>query len=113
MGQYKFPAELIGVILLVAGAYFYGGHGVNAMWQARVKELEDKVKIAEAKSQEKNIEIKTVYVDKVKYIDRVRTVVQEKIKQDAAKIDAQCVVAPEAIADLNEAAEMKPAGEKK
>jgi len=29
MGQYKLPAELVGVVLLVVGAYFYGGHGVQ------------------------------------------------------------------------------------
>ena len=54
MGQYRLPAELVGVVLLVIGAYFYGGHGVQSAWQARVAELEAKVKIAEEKSQQVN-----------------------------------------------------------
>ena len=38
MGQYKLPAELVGVALLVAGAYLFGGYGVQQVWTARVAE---------------------------------------------------------------------------
>ena len=64
MGQYKLPAELVGVVLLVVGAYFYGGHGVQSAWLARVAELEAKVKVAEEKSQQINTVIETKIVEK-------------------------------------------------
>jgi len=51
MGQYRLPAEVVGVVLLVVGAFFYGGHGVQKAWLERVAELEAKVKAAESKSQ--------------------------------------------------------------
>ncbi len=66
MGQYKLPAEVVGVVLLVIGAYFYGGYGVQSAWQARVAELEAKVKVAEEKSQQVNTVIETKIVTKVK-----------------------------------------------
>ena len=80
MGQYKLPAELVGVVLLVAGAYFYGGHSVQSAWLARVAELEAKVKIAEEKSQQVNTVIETKIVTKVKVIKENVYVNREIIK---------------------------------
>jgi hypothetical protein len=93
MGQYKLPAELIGVVLLVVGAYFYGGYGVQSVWLARVAELEAKVKVAEEKSQQVNTVIETKIVTKVKVIKENVYVNREIIKEVAGKqLDAQCTL---------------------
>ena len=113
MGQYKLPAELIGVILLVAGAYLFGGYGVEMSWREKVRELEEKVKVAEAKSQEVKIQIQEKIVYKTKVVEKVKVEIQERIKVEREIIDANCVVPPEAIDILNKAAEEPKIEEKK
>jgi hypothetical protein len=49
ISQYKLPAELVGVVLLVAGSYLFGSYGTEMAWRERVRELEAKVKAAEEK----------------------------------------------------------------
>jgi hypothetical protein len=104
MGQYKLPAELAGVVLLVVGAYFYGGYGVQSAWQARVKELEEKVKIAEEKSQQVNTVIETKIVEKIKVVKENVYVNREIIKEVAGKqLDAQCTL-PKSTVSLHDSA---------
>ena len=104
ISRYKLPAELLGVVLLVVGAYFYGGYGTEKVWRERVAELEAKVAESEAKSKTANSVIQEKIVTKVKEIkvfqDRIKEVIVEKEKI----IDAQCKVPPEALAILNQAA---------
>ena len=111
INRYKLPAEILGVILLVLGSYFYGGYATEKVWRERVKELEDKVAKAEAESKQVNEVIKEKIVTKVKEIkifqDRIKEVIVEKEKI----IDAQCKVPQEALDILNESA--KGVGDKK
>ena len=104
MGQYKLPAELVGVVLLVVGAYFYGGHGVQQAWLARVAELEAKVKIAEEKSQQVNKVIETKVVTKIKVVKENVYVNREIIKEVAGKqLDASCSL-PKSTVSLHDSA---------
>jgi len=104
MGQYKLPAELVGVVLLVVGAYFYGGHGVQQAWLARVQELEAKVKVAEEKSQQVNTVIETKVVTKIKVVKENVYVNREIIKEVAGKqLDAQCTL-PRSTVSLHDSA---------
>jgi hypothetical protein len=104
MGQYRLPAEIIGVVLLVIGAYFYGGHGVQKAWLERVAELEAKVKIAEEKSQQVNTVIETKVVEKIKVVKENVYVNREIIKEVAGKqIDASCSL-PKSTVSLHDSA---------
>jgi len=104
MGQYKLPAELVGVVLLVVGAYFYGGHGVQQAWLARVQELEAKVKVAEEKSQQVNTVIQEKVVTKIKVVKENVYVNREIIKEVAGKqLDAQCTL-PKSTVSLHDSA---------
>ena len=112
MGQYKFPAELIGVVLLVVGAYFYGGHGVQQAWLARVAELEAKVKIAEEKSQQVNTVIETRVVTKIKVVKENVYVNREIIKEVAGKqLDASCSL-PKSTVSLHDSASRNEVAER-
>jgi len=42
--KYKLVVEILGVLLFSSGAYLYGGRVVEQIWQARVTELEAKLK---------------------------------------------------------------------
>lgn len=68
VSQYRIPLRVGGVVAVLIGVYFYGVIANEAKWQARIKELEEKVAIAEAKSTETNTVVKTEIVEKVKVI---------------------------------------------
>ena len=108
----KFPAlapyhlliQIVSIVLLVAGVYLKGGYGVELTWRERVADLEAKIKVAEAKSEQANIDLAAKQKEKVKVVKEVQVVIKEKIVQVASKIDAECKVDPDAISIINDAA---------
>jgi hypothetical protein len=112
MGQYKLPAELVGVVLLVVGAYLFGGHNVQQAWLARVAELEAKVKVAEEKSQQVNKVIETKVVTKIKVVKENVYVNREIIKEVAGKqLDASCTL-PKSTVSLHDSASRNEVAER-
>ena len=104
ISQYKLPAELVGVVLLVAGSYLFGSHGTEMAWRERVRELEAKVKAAEEKSQQVNTVIETKIVEKIKVVKENVYVNREIIKEVAGKqLDAQCTL-PKSTISLHDSA---------
>jgi hypothetical protein len=132
MAQYRMPAELVGVILLCTGCYFLGWRGNEEKWQDRVKELEQKLLIAETRSQEVNTVVEEKVLEKtrvvkekgrdiIKYVDRLvdREVIKEipgperVRREEIIKYVEQCPV-PKEIIDLhNSATELNKAAEGK
>ena len=104
MGQYKLPAELIGVFVLLIGTYLFGGYGVEMSWRDKVRALEEKVKAAEAKSQEVKVQIQEKIIYKTKVVKEKETVYVDRIKEIAKEIDAKCEVDPRVVEQLNNAA---------
>jgi hypothetical protein len=91
MMQYRLPAELVGVLCLCVGAYFFGWRGNEEHWLARIKELEEKVAIAESKSREVNTIIETKIVTKIKVVKETVYANKEIIREVAgAQLDSQC-----------------------
>lgn len=106
-GNYAKFLQPLGVVLIALGLYLKGGYDTELAWRERVKEAEEKVKLAEQKSAESNTKIKTVVKEKIKVVRDVQVVVKERIKEVEKKIDADCKVDPEAINILNQAAGSK------
>jgi len=104
---YRKWIQIASILLLVSGIYWYGGYSVEMMWRNEVAKLEEKVREAEAKSAVVNTEIEIVYRDRVKVVKQDVVVIQEKIREVEKVIDKGCVIAPEAISILNEAAKPK------
>lgn len=103
IGQYKLPAEIGGVIVLVVTSYSLGGFNANSETRARIKEMQDKVAVAEAKSKEVNTVIETKIVERVKVVENKVEVVKTIIKRDKAAINAVCTVNDLAIINYNKA----------
>lgn len=101
---YSEAVKIAGIVLLVLGVYLKGGYSVEMEWRAKVKEVEEKVVVVEQKSQEANVVVQKVFVDRVKVVRDTKIVVQEKIVEVEKIIDAECKVAPEALDLLNQAA---------
>ena len=104
MGQYKLPAEVIGVVVLAGACYLLGGYGTEMAWRDRVRELEAKVKAAEEQSQKVNTVIETRVVEKIKVVKENVYVNREIIKEVAGKqLDAQCTL-PKSTVSLHDSA---------
>ena len=119
VSTYRLPIQVISVLLLVFGVWMEGGIVNEAKWEARVKELEEKVKIAEEKSTEKNVEIQERVVtqtkvvrekgrDIIQYIDREVVKKEEVVKFiENCPIPKDIIDAHNAAATLNKAIEVK------
>ena len=92
---------LVGMLLLVAGAYFKGGYATEMEWRARVAEVEAKVKVAEAKAKEANNHVQTKVVTKIVKIQDKANTVRENIRRNKESINAECKLSDEAIAVYN------------
>lgn len=105
VNQYRFPVQVLGVLVFGAGAYLIGGHGINSMWLSRVAEMEAKVKQAEAKSAQVNTVIKEKIVYKTKVVEKKTVEYVDRIKEVAVEVDAKCEIDPRVIDQLNQASE--------
>lgn len=111
---YIIPIRVISLLVLSIGLYLEGGMADNVIWQARVKEVEAKVAVAEAKSQEKNVEIVTVVAEKTKIIrERGQTITKyiEKevpVDREVIKFVENCPIPDIIIKSHNAAATNKP-----
>ena len=103
-GRYIGFVKPVGIALVILGVWLRGGYDTELAWRAKVAEAEAKIVAAEAKSKETNTIIETQFRDKVKTVKEVQIVVQERIVKEAAKMDAECKIDPEAISILNQAA---------
>ena len=119
LNQYRLPAQVLGIALLVLGVYWRGGYAVEQEWRERVAELELKVAEAEKQSAQVNTEIVTKIVTKTKVIrergnDIVRYLDREVVKnQEVIKFVENCPI-PEVIVNTHNAAAVnRPVGEKK
>ena len=111
INQYRIPAQVLGIALLVIGVYWRGGYAIEMEWRERVAEVEARVAAAEAKSAEENVKIVTKVVTKTQVIrtrgaDIVKYVDREIVKYDEkfAK-GGMCEIPQEFIKAHNSAAE--------
>jgi hypothetical protein len=104
LAPYNLLIQIVSTVLLVAGIYFKGGYGVEMEWRKKVADMEAQIKVAEAKSEQANIDLAAKQKEKIKVVKEVQVVIQEKIVQVASKIDSECKVDPEAINIINDAA---------
>ena len=87
MGQYRLPAELVGVVALVIAAYFYGG----ISYREQIAEMKQRVRTAEEQSQKVNTVIETKIIEKVKVVKQNVYITREIVRDTAGRqLDAQC-----------------------
>jgi hypothetical protein len=111
INQYRTPAQVLGIALLVTGVYWRGGYAIEQEWRERVAEAEARAAVAEAKSAEENVKIVTKVVTKIQVVrtrgeDIVKYVDREIIKYDTKFAPGeQCEIPQEFIRAHNSAAE--------
>lgn len=104
VSQYSVPLKIISSVLIVFGIFLEGSLFTEKIWRSKVEALEQKVAIAEAKSNETNVKIETVYVDRVKTVKEIQYVTRNNIKENAIDIDKVCKIEPNVIDLLNTSA---------
>ena len=111
INQYRLPAQVLGIALLVLGVYFRGGYAVEMQWRERVAEVEARVAAAEAQSQEENVKIVTKVVTKTQVIRTRGETITKYIDREIVKYDEKfakggmCEIPQEFIKAHNSAAE--------
>lgn len=111
INQYRIPAQVLGIALLVVGVYWRGGYSIEMEWRERVAEVEAKVAAAEAQSKEENTKIVTKVVTKTQIIRTRGETITKYIDREIVKYDekfapgGQCEIPKEFIKALNDAAE--------
>lgn len=104
---YKLPVEIIGVVALVIGAYFYGG----VAYREAIAEYKRKVEIAEQQSKQANEQLAAEVQKKSKVIKETVYVNREIIKEVAGKqIDAVCTLPRSAVSLHDSASQNEVAG---
>ena len=100
MGQYRLPAELVGIVALVIAGYFYGG----ISYREQIAEMKQRVRIAEEQSQKVNTVIETKIIEKVKVVKQNVYITREIVKEAAGRqLDAQCSL-PRSTVSLHDSA---------
>jgi putative cell wall-binding protein len=119
VSQYRFPIQAISVASLLVSIWFISANNTDAVWEAKIKDLEDKVKLAEEAANTKNVEIQEKIVTKttvikekgktqIEYVDRVITQDKEVIKYiEQCPVPKVIIDAHNAAAEMNKAAEGK------
>ena len=108
---YKTPIQLGSIVAIVIGTFMAGAIHDNEKWEARVKEMQEKVDAAEVQSKEENIKIVEKVVTKTQVIktrgeDIVKYVDREVVKYDTKfSPGGECEIPKEFIKALNDAAE--------
>lgn len=101
--SYYKAAQVISIVLLVAGIYFEGGYAAEAQWRARVAEMEVKVAAAEAEAKTANDKLAKKSKEKVRVIREKAVVVKQYIDREVTKYDVTCKI-PEPVVKAHNAA---------
>jgi len=111
INQYRIPAQVLGIALLVMGVYWRGGYAIEQEWRERVAAVEARVAAAEAQSREENVKIVTKVVTKTQIIRTRGETITKYIDREIVKYDTkfapggQCEIPREFIKAINDAAE--------
>ena len=101
--KYNLPMRVIGFILLLLGAYFNGGLGVELEYRERIAEMEQRIAVAEAKSQEENVQIIEKIVTETKIVKEDTAETTYLIEQMKEQIKKKgCELSPDVIELYNE-----------
>jgi hypothetical protein len=66
--MYKLPIQLVSIAIIAGSIFMIGAISEREAWEARVQEMEEKVRLAEQKSQQVNEQIEVKVVEKTKVI---------------------------------------------
>lgn len=93
------------VAAIILGTFMSGAIYDNDKWEQRVKEMEEKVAIAEKQSQQANEQIDARVEEETSKLQEKRIVLKEYITKEIVKYDSTCTIPKEFVEVINKAAE--------
>ena len=111
--QYKLPIQIISLLTLVLGVYLEGGLADYKEWDAKVKEMEAKVAVAEEKAKNATDQVQEKVVEKTKVIrekgkDIIKYIDREVVKnEEVVKYVERCPAIPMSIIEEHNKAATK------
>jgi Tfp pilus assembly protein PilO len=102
---YSMFIEPVSILILLISVFIWGGSGINEIYQARIKEMQDKINIAEKQSQDVNTQLSKKQKEKIIVRKEYYATVHERIKEVEKQIDAECKLDPVVAKTLNSAAQ--------
>jgi uncharacterized protein involved in cysteine biosynthesis len=103
-------AQIVSIVILVAGVYFKGGYSAEMIWREKVAEMQAKVNEATAQAEQASKKIETKVVTKTQIIKEKGNTVVQYIDREIVKYDTkfapggQCEIPKEFIKAHNDAA---------
>ena len=117
VSTYRLPLQVGGILALLVGVYFQGVIANEAKWEARVKELEAKLAVAQEESKQTNTVIQEKIVKQKEFVkgktEYITKYIDKEIikKEEIVKYIETCPVPKELIELHNSATEMNRAAE--
>lgn len=112
---YLLPIQVGSILLLLVGVYFQGAISNEEKWQAKVKELEQRIEAAKVESAAVNQAVETKVITKTKVVkekaDTIIKYIDKEVVKEIIKFEETCPIPKEAIDVHNEAARMNKAVE--
>lgn len=102
-------AQIVSVVLLLAGVYFKGGYSTEMLWREKVREVEAQLEQTKQESAKVNTVIETKVVTQTKVVKEKADTLIQYVDREVIKEIENCRVPAEALSVHNEAARLNQA----
>lgn len=87
---YRTPIQILSILLLTAGVYWYGGYSTEMWWRGETERLQEEIRKSEEKASVITKEIVTKYKDKILIVKRGVEVIKKEIEIKREIINEGC-----------------------
>lgn len=98
---YRIPIQILSILLLVTGVYWYGGYSTEMWWRGETARLQEEIRKSEEKAPIITKEIVTKYKDKILVVKHGVEVIKKEIEVKREIINEGCKLNPIAVEMYN------------
>jgi hypothetical protein len=98
---YRIPIQILSILLLTAGVYWYGGYSTEMWWRGETARLQEEIRKSEERAPVITKEVVTKYKDKILIVKRGVEVVKKEIEIKREIINEGCKLNPTAVEMYN------------
>jgi hypothetical protein len=104
--QYQLPIKIVAATTIAVTIFICGLQYADNRWQAAAQELQAKVDVLQAQSQQVNEVVKEKLITKIQVVKQQGKTVVEYIDREVVKHNPTCVIPPEFVRAHNSASEV-------